>query len=332
MKSAALSRVAGGKRNHETSEGGARPSSGGASKAGGAASDEAIRTFIDAVVSDWRNATKLLKEDFIINVIHRAREVIMGEPMLVKVEAPTNICGDLHGQIHDLSTILNTGGLPPKSRYLFLGDYVDRGKFGIECMMTLLGLKILHPGHMYVLRGNHETDSICRVYGFYDECKRRFNFKLYKHFTELFNVLPLAANVEDRALCMHGGLSPELHSLSQIAVLRRPMQIGDHGLACDLLWSDPDPSVTGWGYSERGVSCTFGADIVKRFCNKADIDLIVRAHQVMENGYEFFADRQLVTVFSASNYCGEFTNSGAMIVMDADLRCRFQVFRPEYGK
>eukprot|EP00758_Cryptobia_borreli_P000445 Tbor_TRINITY_DN1103_c0_g1::TRINITY_DN1103_c0_g1_i1::g.15557::m.15557/K06269/PPP1C; serine/threonine-protein phosphatase PP1 catalytic subunit len=293
--------------------------------------DKPIQKVIDAIMDNWKTAASVaLKEDVLHNIILRAREVIMAEEMLVPVEAPVNVCGDLHGQIHDLVEIFKTGGLPPNASYLFLGDYVDRGKHGIECITLLLALKIMNPGHIFLLRGNHETDSICRMYGFFDECKRRYNFKLYKTYVDLFNVLPIAATIEDRALCMHGGLSPELHQLSQIRNLKRPMMIGDTGLACDILWSDPEAGIHGWGYSERGVSCTFGADIVKKFCQKVDLDLIIRAHQVMNKGYEFFADRRLVTVFSASNYCGEFENSGAMLMMDEDLKCRFQVFKPDY--
>lgn len=298
--------------------------------------DEAIQSFVTAVMTNWKDVSKasagILNEALISTVVRRAREIVMSEPMLVPVEAPVNVCGDIHGQIHDLVEVLRTGGLPPQSRFLFLGDYVDRGKHGIESILLLLSLKVLHPANMFILRGNHETESICRVYGFFDECKRRFNVKVFKLFADLFNCLPIAAFIEERALCMHGGLSPELNSLSQISKIERPLAIGDQGLACDMLWSDPEEALKGWGPSDRGVSYCFGADVVKKFCEKVDIDLIIRAHQVMDNGYQFFADRRLVTVFTASNYCGEFTNSGAMLLMDEELRCRFQLFQPQFKK
>lgn len=296
------------------------------------AADAPLHELVNALMTDWKTAHKILNQQLITDIILRCRETLMSEPMLVQVEAPVNVCGDLHGQIHDLIEIFKTGGMPPDSRFLFLGDYVDRGKHGIECITMLMALKVLYPSNIYILRGNHETDSICRMYGFFDECKRRYNFKLYKTFVDVFNCLPISGCIEGRALCMHGGLSPELHQLSQIEKLARPTTIGDHGLACDILWSDPESGIQGWGYSERGVSCTFGADIVKKFCAKADLDLIIRAHQVMDNGYEFFADRRLVTVFSASNYCGEFENSGAMLMMDSELRCKFNIFKPDYDR
>lgn len=155
--------------------------------------------------------------------------------------------------------------------------------------------------------------------------KRRYNIKLWKTFTDCFNCLPVAAIVDEKIFCCHGGLSPDLHSMEQIRRIQRPTDVPDQGLLCDLLWSDPDKDVMGWGENDRGVSYTFGADVVAKFLHKHDLDLICRAHQVVEDGYEFFAKRQLVTLFSAPNYCGEFDNAGAMMSVDETLMCSFQV-------
>ncbi|KAF8276621.1 serine/threonine-protein phosphatase PP1 beta [Trypanosoma cruzi] len=290
----------------------------------------AIRRLVTSVLQDWRGAQKLLNEDIIRTVLRRVRPVLMSQPMMVRLEAPVNVCGDIHGQINDLVEIFRAGGMPPASRYLFLGDYVDRGKYGTEVISVLLGLKVLHPDKMYVLRGNHESESICRIYGFFDEVKRRFSVKLFKEFTDVFNCLPIAALIEEIALCMHGGLSPELRNLNQINQIRRPLVVPDAGLACDILWSDPEENSCGWMQSQRGVSYTFGEDVVRRACENLKIDVVLRAHQVVDNGYAFFAERRLVTIFSASNYCGEFTNSGAMLMMDENCKCSFQVFKPQY--
>ena len=172
------------------------------------------------------------------------------------------------------------GGFPPDANYLFLGDYVDRGKQSLETICLLLAYKIKYPENFFLLRGNHECASINRIYGFYDECKRRFNVRLWKIFTDCFNCLPVAALIDDRILCMHGGISPELTSLDQIRSISRPLDIPDSGLVCDLLWSDPSGDVKGWGANDRGVSYTFGADTVAEFLQKNDMDLICRAHQV----------------------------------------------------
>ncbi|CAG8525154.1 3309_t:CDS:2 [Funneliformis mosseae] len=240
----------------------------------------------------------------------KAREIFISQPILLELEAPIKICAN----------------------YLFLGDYVDRGKQSLETICLLLAYKIKYPENFFILRGNHECASINRIYGFYDECKRRYNIKLWKTFTDCFNCLPIAAIIDEKIFTMHGGLSPDLQSMEQIRRVMRPTDVPDTGLLCDLLWSDPDKDISGWSENDRGVSFTFGPDVVSRFLQKHDMDLICRAHQVVEDGYEFFAKRQLVTLFSAPNYCGEFDNAGAMMSVDETLMCSFQILKPAEKK
>lgn len=268
-----------------------------------------------------------LTEPEIRGLCTKAREILLSQAVLLELEAPIKICGDIHGQYYDLLRIFELGGFPPDSNYLFLGDYVDRGKQSIETICLLLAYKIKYPENFFILRGNHECSSVNKLYGFYDECKRRYNIKVWKTFSDVFNCLPVAAIIDEKILCMHGGLSPELTSLDQIAKIMRPTEIPDTGLLCDLVWSDPDKDIKGWADSERGVSFTFGQEVLQNFLNKHDLDLICRAHQVIEEGYEFFAKRQLVTVFSAPNYCGEFDNSGAIMSVDETLMCSFQILK-----
>ena len=257
-----------------------------------------------------------------------SREIFMSQPILLELEPPIKICGDIHGQYLDLLRLFEYGGFPPSVNYLFLGDYVDRGRQSLETICLLLAYKIKYPKNFFLLRGNHECASINRIYGFYDECKRRYNIKLWKTFTDCFNCLPVAALIDEKIFCMHGGLSPELNQMNQIRRIIRPTDVPDTGLLCDLLWSDPEKDMSGWGDNDRGVSFTFGADIVLNFLRKHDLDLICRAHQVVEDGYEFFAKRHLVTLFSAPNYCGEFDNAGAMMSVDETLMCSFQILKP----
>jgi len=270
-----------------------------------------------------------LEENDIKNLCRKAREIFISQPILLELTAPIKICGDVHGQYPDLLRLFNYGGYPPEANYLFLGDYVDRGKQSLETICLMLAYKIKYPENFFMLRGNHESASVNRIYGFYDECKRRYNVKLWRVFTDCFNCLPIAALIDEKILCMHGGLSPDLKTMEQIRRIVRPTDVPDNGLICDLLWSDPEPEVTGWNESDRGVSYTFGPDVVAGFLKKHDLDLICRAHQVVEDGYQFFAKRQLVTLFSAPNYCGEFDNSGAMMSVDDSLMCSFQVLKPE---
>ncbi|KAK6915618.1 Calcineurin-like phosphoesterase domain, ApaH type [Dillenia turbinata] len=269
-----------------------------------------------------------LSEGEIRQLCVNARQMFLNQPNLLQLKAPIRICGDIHGQYQDLLRLFEFGGFPPDATYLFLGDYVDRGKQSLETICLLLSYKIRYPDKIFLLRGNHEDAKINRIYGFYDECKRRFNVRLWKIFTDCFNCLPVAAVIDKKILCMHGGLSPELQNLDQIKELPRPTDIPDSGLLCDLLWSDPDQSVEGWAESDRGVSCTFGADRVAEFLEKNDLDLICRGHQVVEDGYEFFAKRRLVTIFSAPNYGGEFDNAGALLSVDEYLLCSFEILKP----
>ena len=254
--------------------------------------------------------------------------MFLEQSCLLELSAPVKICGDIHGQFSDLLRLFEYGGYPPDTSYLFLGDYVDRGRQGVEVTMLLLCYKIKYPDSFHMLRGNHESASISRIYGFYDEVKRRFNIKTWKVFMDVFNCLPFAAVVDERIFCIHGGLSPELKDLNQIQQIPRPTDVPDNGMLCDFLWADPDPDILGWGENDRGVSYVFGKQVVTEFLNQFNFDLVVRAHQVVEHGYEFFAERQLVTVFSAPNYCGEFDNAGAMMSVDDTLMCSFQILKP----
>ena len=249
-----------------------------------------------------------LEENEIKWLCYKSRDIFMSQPILLELEAPINICGDIHGQYYDMLRLFEYGGYPPESNYLFLGDYVDRGQQSIEAVCLLLAYKIKFPDNFFMTRGNHECASINRIYGFYDECKKKYSVKLWKIFTDCFNCLPVAALLDDRILCMHGGLSSELEKVEQIKNILRPSDVPEQGLLCDLLWSDPEETSERYGANDRGVSVTFGPKVVEEF--------------------EFFAGRQLVTVFSAPNYCGEFDNSGAMMKIDENLICSFQILKP----
>lgn len=289
--------------------------------------DGIIDTMISARNQRAGSAVDLQMNDMTM-LCNQAREIVLHQPMLLELGAPIKICGDIHGQYNDLLRLFEYGGFPPESNYLFLGDYVDRGKQSIEVVCLLFAYKIKYPENFFILRGNHECAGINRIYGFYDECRRRYGVRLWRQFCNAFECLPCTAVIDDKIICMHGGLSPELTSMDQISNISRPCDVPDTGLLCDLLWSDPDPSLLGYNANDRGVSFTFGQDIVAEFLKNHDLDLVVRAHQVVEDGYEFFAGRELVTIFSAPNYCGEFDNAGAMMTVDDTLMCSFQILKP----
>ncbi|WPK25504.1 hypothetical protein PUMCH_002821 [Australozyma saopauloensis] len=300
---------------------------------------KAGKSGISGKKKDRKSKDKLpLTPQEIKSILARARAIFMEQPTLLQLAPPVKIVGDIHGQYHDLIRIFNSCGYPPQTNYLFLGDYVDRGYKSLESILLLLCYKIKYPENFFMLRGNHESANITKIYGFYDECKRRLpaitgSHRMWKNFIDVFNTLPIAATINDKIFCIHGGLSPELTSLKQIQQIQRPTDIPDKGLLADLLWSDPDPSVRVfsphvWPKNDRGVSYCFGKKHVDYFLEKFNMDLIVRGHMVVEDGYQFFNKRKLVTVFLAPNYCGEFNNYGAVMSVDRSLCCSFELIKP----
>ena len=274
-----------------------------------------------------------IKEDECNYVIDKAYGILEKEESLLKISAPLYICGDIHGQYYDLLRVFDILKYPPQSTFLFLGDYVDRGKQSLECLLLLLCLKIKYPDKIFLLRGNHECEALNKMYGFFDECKRRLSIKCFKKIIALFNIMPISALINENILCMHGGLSKDLQNFEQINKILRPTDIPNEGLLCDILWSDPNESLNeDFGSNERNISVTFSKDVVKNFLEKNNLDLICRAHQVVEEGFEFFADMKLVTIFTAPNYMGEFDNNGGILEVGEDLLCKFHVLRPNFER
>ncbi|KAF7727153.1 serine/threonine protein phosphatase Pzh1 [Apophysomyces ossiformis] len=290
--------------------------------------DECISRLLEVASTTKVSKSICFRNSEIIAVCQAAQEIFMNQPTLLELNVPVKIMGDIHGQYHDLIRLFEMGGFPPDSNYLLLGDYVDRGKQSLETILLLFCYKIKYPENFFLLRGNHECANVTRVYGFYDECKRRTNVKIWKTFINAFNTLPIAAMVAGKIFCVHGGLSPSLSSMDDIRNIMRPTDVPEYGLLNDLLWADPSDTAYEWEDSERGVSYCFGKKIVNEFLAKFDLDLVCRAHMVVEDGYEFFNDRTLVTVFSAPNYCGEFDNFGAIMSINEELLCSFELLTP----
>ena len=275
-----------------------------------------------------------LKEEEIKFIINSSLPIIKKEKVLVELEAPLKVCGDIHGQYYDLLRIFEHYTYPDKNNFLFLGNYINFGIQSIEVICLLLCYKIKYPGKITLLRGNHEVSYISRMNGFYDECKRRYNIYLWKSFMTLFNYFPIAALIEQKIFCVHGGFSPELKAVEDILKIKRPTDIPDSGLLFDLLNSEPDKDVIEFDKNDKecsilfGENRVFGEKIVSDFNKKNNLDLIVRGNKVVQDGYEFFADRHLITIFSAPNFKGEFDNSAGMLSIDENLTCSLQVLRP----
>ncbi|VDN98813.1 unnamed protein product [Rodentolepis nana] len=307
--------------------------------------------FIDSLANDRYQGTRYvdLKEQDMITLCQMTKHIIMSQSILLEIEGPIKVCGDIHGQYRDLLRLFEMCGKPENGNFLFLGDYVDRGKQSLEVICLLFAYKVKYPSTFFILRGNHECQAISRIYGFFDECKRRYNVKLWRQFLDVFNCLPVAAIIEQQIFCCHGGISPEFLK-QEIRAIARPTDVPEEGILCDLLWADPlnpdmlDPD-TGFGPNERGVSYVFSPEVVDRFLTRFGLDLVVRAHQVVEDGFEFFANRSFVTIFSAPNYCGEFDNAGGIFCLkknvsnkpnskeaEVDLEGSFMILYPEYPR
>ena len=279
------------------------------------------------LIATLLSGQKLTTEDYIY-VCSAAKECLGREENLVAVRCPVVVCGDIHGQFRDLLDLLRIAGLPPDTNYLFLGDYVDRGNDSVECLSLLLLLKTRYPSRVFLTRGNHECSNITTIYGFYDECIRKFGDSVLWHeFTEVFKYLPIGAIVDSQILGVHGGLSPELNTLDEIKQLDRHVNVPHSGGICDILWSDPDDRY-GWGSNPRGMGHTFGSDISEHFNYTNSLSLLVRAHQLVMEGYNWCHDHNVVTVFSAPNYCYRCGNQAGIMELDESLNENFLQFDP----
>jgi serine/threonine-protein phosphatase 4 catalytic subunit len=279
--------------------------------------NQLIKTLSECQVPEERELTPLFQ---------KATELLQNEPNIKILSAPITVCGDIHGQFYDLQELFRVGGQLPDTNYIFLGDYVDRGHHSVESFFLLLAFFVRYPYRVTLLRGNHESRTTSQAYGFYDECLRKFgNVRVWKQCMDLFDLFPIASVIENQILCVHGGLSPELRSLDDIALLDRRCEPPPTGLFSDLLWSDPD-EIEGFAASPRGVGWLFGGDVVKRFLEQTSLKFICRAHQLMMDGYGVVFDETLATVWSAPNYCYRSGNLASILEIDEFLTRSFRTY------
>lgn len=251
----------------------------------------------------------------------------MKESNVVHIKSPVTVVGDIHGQFWDMLEIFKIGGPCPDTNYLFLGDYVDRGLFSVETISLLVCYKLRWPNRVHLIRGNHESRGVTQSYGFYTECHRKYgSASVWHYFTDLFDFLTLSVVINDDIFCVHGGLSPSIHSIDQIKVIDRFREIPHEGPMADLVWSDPDPDRDEFFLSPRGAGYTFGAAVVSKFLHVNSMSHILRAHQLCQEGYQCLYNNRLSTVWSAPNYCYRCGNMASVLEVGEHGKRDFNVF------
>ncbi|XP_034353775.1 serine/threonine-protein phosphatase 2B catalytic subunit gamma isoform isoform X1 [Arvicanthis niloticus] len=267
-----------------------------------------------------------VEEEVALKIIQDGAAILKQEKTMIEVEAPITVCGDVHGQFFDLMKLFEVGGSPSNTRYLFLGDYVDRGYFSIECVLYLWSLKINHPKTLFLLRGNHECRHLTEYFTFKQECRIKYSEMVYDACMHTFDCLPLAALLNQQFLCVHGGMSPEITCLDDIRKLDRFTEPPAFGPVCDLLWSDPledygsEKTLEHYTHNTvRGCSYFFSYPAVCEFLQNNSLLSIIRAHEAQDAGYRMYRKNQatgfpsLITIFSAPNYLDVYNNKAAVL-------------------
>jgi len=284
---------------------------------------------IDQWIEDVKQKNYLAERDF-HTLCDMVKDILGEESNVQPVSTPVTVCGDIHGQFPDLLKLFETGGEIAKgTRYIFMGDYVDRGMYSLETLTYLLLLKVRWPDRITLLRGNHESRQITQVYGFYEEVLQKYgNSNPWKWCMQVFDYLTVAALIDGCIICVHGGLSPDIRTIDQIrSTIPRKQEIPHDGPFCDLVWSDPE-EVDGMTPSNRGAGYLFGASVVREFAEVNKLDLISRSHQLVQEGYKYFfpPDNLLITVWSAPNYCYRCGNIAAVMQVDTEHNRNFLTF------
>ena len=305
------------------------------------------------------NSAFEFKSEYIIELCNQAEAVLRNQSILLHVQSPIKIFGDIHGQYSDLMRFFDLFGSPcyggnqegdiESFDYLFLGDYVDRGSHSLETICLLLALKVKYPDQIHLIRGNHEDKWINNGFGFSDECAYRLDEdpqdedSVFNRLNALFEWLPLAAVIDNKILCIHGGIGSSFNTLEDIERLERPLEVihevstADQKLVVDVLWSDPTDSDTELGIQQNtirdpggtGNIVKFGPDRVQKFLNANGLSLIIRAHECVMDGFERFAAGQLITVFSATDYCGRHKNAGAVLILKKNFEITPKLIYPQ---
>ena len=275
---------------------------------------------LDSVIDTLKEGNQLA-EPVLVQLFEKLMEVLFAENTVLELQSPITICGDIHGQLFDLLQLFETacsdGATMSDQKFLFMGDYVDRGRYSVTTFAYLAALKLKYPGHFYLLRGNHECRLVNQMYGFYAECQHYYGHAgIWAMCNEVFDLLPMAALIDNRVFSVHGGLAPQMPMIENISLVPRQRELPDKDPVSDLVWSDPE-DVSSWQKNTRGAGWLFGARETKEFCRANNLDFMTRSHQLVEEGYKWWFDEKLITVWSAPNYMYRNKNKASVLKYDS---------------
>ncbi|OHT05943.1 Ser/Thr protein phosphatase [Tritrichomonas foetus] len=268
--------------------------------------------------------------DQVVKLCKQVRDIFQKELSMLELRSPCLIVGDIHGHILDLFRILFKCGMPPFRKYIFLGDLVDRGEFSTETVILIFLMKVVYPEHVYIIRGNHEFNCLSQQCGFFSEVIDIYEEpSVYNACINAFSYMPLAARIDNKILCVHGGIGPGFDSLNCIKTILRPLcEYGHSDVINAILWSDPSEEVEEYAPSSRGTGFLFGKKAIDEFIKNCNIELVVRGHECVNDGIEMHFDGHLMTVFSASNYCGLINNQAAVLDIKGEGKYDIKKFPP----
>ena len=274
---------------------------------------------LDSIISVLQQA-KLLPEPTLCSLLLKLMETLINESNVIELSSPIICVGDVHGQLYDLFEMFKKtapNGIT-NEKYLFLGDLVDRGRYSVATFAYVAALKLKYPKQVYIIRGNHESRQVNQTYGFYHECMALYGHAgVWNLLTSVFDTLPVAALVDNKYFCVHGGLSPQISLIEQLSLMSRYQEIPQRGPLCDVCWSDPD-DLDQWHENSRGVGYLYGPSQAEAFIRNNGLKMIVRSHQLCPEGYMWHFGNKVCTIWSAPKYLYKFSNKAAVMKIDGD--------------
>ena len=272
---------------------------------------------------------RLPSKNFVFDICDRATSMFSYDPIVLGISSPIVTVGDLHGHYLDLLRIMQVCGHPQSTKYIFLGDIVDRGEFSLETIIMIFLMKICYPTNVFVIRGNHEFDQLASKYGFLTEVLTEYQDRnVYNAFLKAFSQMPIAAVIDEVTICVHGGIGPGIVDIDTIRAIKRPIDAFSQDYTASLFWSDPNPTINDYQPSPRGTGFLFGKENLLDFLENSNAVRIVRGHEYVQEGYYTCFDDRVVTIFSASNYCGTMNNESAVLIMEPNGEDEIKRFPP----